>query len=153
MDLEHNGPRPGGNLPWADRRVGGGHSAAQTGTAARPPAAVPAFVHRSPQGVEFEVTAEGLSAIRASGRELASGGWSLFNAEPWFKDAGSGTVRTGPIQEKSWGARPATRPALSRPAARPHHDRLPFEGEDVTISARVENHIPTSRSTWRASPG
>ena len=47
------------------------------------------LIHRE-QGVEFEVTAEGLSAIRVGGRTLASGGWSVFNAEPWFKDAGTG---------------------------------------------------------------
>jgi hypothetical protein len=45
------------------------------------------FLHRSSQGVEFELTAEGLSAIRVGGRTLASGGWNVFNAEPWFKDA------------------------------------------------------------------
>ena len=89
------------------------------------------FVYRSLQGVEFEVTAEGLSTIRMRGRTLASGGWTVFNAEPWFKEAGAGTVRTGPITRKSLRMRQArTRLALRMPEA--------------TSSQR-----PTTRSTAR----
>src|SRR4051812_1289085 len=61
--------------------------------AGQPPAGGPdRLVYRSPRGVTFEVTAAGLSAIRHRGREVARGGWSVFNAEGWFKDAGSGQV-------------------------------------------------------------
>jgi len=102
------------------------------------------FVHRSPQGVEFEVTAEGLAAIRTRGRTLASGGWTLFNAEHWFKDAGSGAVETGPIKEKSLEV-------LGPHLVRVRHaggqvvttTDYAFDGEDVTISARVENNHPS----------
>jgi hypothetical protein len=107
------------------------------------PLAGASFVHRSPQGVEFEVTAKGLAAIRAGGRTLASGGWSLFNAEPWFKDAGAGVVRAGPVQEKSLevlGPRQA-RVVHAGGQVSTTFDYT-FDGEDVTISARVENRHP-----------
>jgi len=52
------------------------------------------LVYRTDQGVSFQVTAEGLSLIQVGGRDLACGGWSVFNAEPWFKDSGSGRVDT-----------------------------------------------------------
>jgi hypothetical protein len=98
-------------------------------------------VHHSPSGVEFEVTAEGLSAIRVGGRTLASGGWNVFNAEPWFKDAGSGKVQAGQVKEKSLEV-------LGPRQARVRHvgghvittTDYTFDGEDVTISARIENN-------------
>jgi hypothetical protein len=46
-------------------------------------------MRRSAQGVEVEVTADGLAAIRAGSRRLAPGNWCIFNAEPWFKHGGS----------------------------------------------------------------
>ena len=89
------------------------------------------------------MTAEGLSAIRFGGRTLASGGWNVFNAEPWFKDAGSGTVKTGPVERK-------TLEVLGPQQARVTHaggqvvstTDYTFDGEDVTISARIENRHP-----------
>ena len=129
---------------------------AQAGAAEKPAAAPgPGFVYRSPQGVEFEVTAEGLSAIRVGGRTLASGGWSVFNAEPWFKDAGSGAVKTGPVERKTLevlGPRQA-RVVPSRRAGR-LHDRLHVRrrGRD-DLRPRSRTAIPTSRSTSWASPG
>jgi hypothetical protein len=57
------------------------------------------LVYRTPRGVEFEVTADGLSAIRVAGRPLAQGGWSAFNAEGWFK-AGTGAVKAEKIDRK-----------------------------------------------------
>ncbi len=50
-----------------------------------------ALHYQAPGGVEFVVTDDGLSEIHAGTRTLASGGWSVFNAEGWFK-AGSGRV-------------------------------------------------------------
>jgi hypothetical protein len=101
------------------------------------------FVYRSLQGVEFEVTAEGLSTIRMRGRTLASGGWTVFNAEPWFKDAGAGTVRTGSITRKSLQSYGPDRARVTHAGG----DLVTttdytFDDEDVTISARVENHHP-----------
>ena len=101
------------------------------------------FLHRSPQGVEFEVTAEGLSAIRVGGHTLASGSWNVFNAEPWFKDAGTGIVKTGPVDRR-------TLEVLGPHQARVTHvggqvvstTDYTFDGEDVTISARIENRHP-----------
>ena len=89
------------------------------------------------------MTAEGLSAIRVGGRTLASGGWNVFNAEPWFKDAGTGTVKTGPVERK-------TLEVLGPHQARVTHSGghvvsttdYTFDGEDVTISARIENRHP-----------
>jgi len=50
----------------------------------------PQFEYRAAAGdVVFTVTDEGLSSIRVGARELAKGGWSAWNAEPWFKSSGS----------------------------------------------------------------
>jgi hypothetical protein len=96
---------------------------------------------RTPQGVTYAISDEGLSEIRLGERVVARGGWSVFNAEPWFKDSGSGRVDTKTIGEKSL--------AILGPA----HARVrqvkgdvvcttdyTVEGEDLLISARVENH-------------
>lgn len=96
--------------------------------------------YRTPQGVEYEVTADGLSAIRQGGRELARGGWSLFNAEGWFK-TGSGAVKVSPISRKQLTKMGADRGLVV-------HEQgdvtcrfeYSFAGEDLTISAHVENH-------------
>ena len=96
--------------------------------------------YRSPEGVTFQVTADGLSSIRVGDRELAGGEWTVFNAEGWFKDGGSGKVAARPIGEKSIEVRDERH-------ARVRHvggdvvstADYTFDGEDVLISARVEN--------------
>ncbi|MBN2476878.1 MAG: hypothetical protein JXB62_19885 [Pirellulales bacterium] len=99
-----------------------------------------AFTYRTPQGIVWEVTADGLSSIRVGERRLAHGTWSVFNAEPWFKDAGSGAVDVRKVLEKSITI-------VNERTARVWH-RLgdveclasyTFDGEDVLISARIEN--------------
>jgi hypothetical protein len=98
------------------------------------------LVYRSPTNVEFRVTRAGLSYIGIGDRELASGGWSAFNAESWFKDGGSHLVKSEPKGESSIQI-------LSD-----HHARVrqaggdlvciydyTFDGEDVLISTRIEN--------------
>ena len=70
-----------------------------------------------------------------------TGGWSVFNAEPWFKDSGigEGEDRAGRA-EKPGGARSATGPRYARPAETSvTMTDYTFNGEDVTISARIEN--------------
>jgi len=99
-----------------------------------------ALTYRTPQGIEFKVTADGLSSIRAGGRQLASGSWSVFNAESWFKGAGSGIVDTKKLSSKSITV-------IDKKTASVTHrkgdvlcvTRYAFDGEDVVISARVEN--------------
>jgi hypothetical protein len=102
---------------------------------------LPELTYRTPQGVSFSVTAEGLSEIRVGARVLAHGGWSVFNAEGWFKDSGTGNVKTGKHTEKSLTV-------LGEKQARVRHVQhdvvctadYTFSGEDVLISARVENN-------------
>ena len=98
------------------------------------------FSYRTPQGVMFEVTSDGVSSIRVGGRQLAHGAWSVFNAEPWFKDAGSGTVDTKRLSEKSITI--VDEKTVSVFHRKGHVDCITcytFDGEDVLISARVEN--------------
>jgi len=107
------------------------------------PANGPALSYRSPDGVVFRVTADGLASIRLDDRELATGSWSVFNAEAWFKDSGSGRVDTKTLGEKSIEV-------LTERHARVRHVRgdvvcttdYTFDGEDLTVSARVENNHP-----------
>ncbi len=109
----------------------------------KPPGASPASLVYREQGVEFEVTAEGLSAIRVGGRTLASGGWNVFNAEPWFKDAGTGAVKTGPAERKTLEVLGPQQARVTQAGGQVVSTiDYTFDGEDVTISARVENHHP-----------
>jgi hypothetical protein len=99
------------------------------------------LVYRSPRDVTFEVTAEGLSAIRLGAREIAKGNWSAWNAEGWFKNGGTGKVKTKTVSQKSIEVLGADR-------ARVRHVKddivcvfeYSFAGEDTTISARIENN-------------
>jgi len=98
------------------------------------------LVYRTDKGVLFQVTAEGLSLIQVGGRDLACGGWTVFNAEPWFKDSGTGRVDTKSWREKSIAV-------VGQRQARVRHVKgdiicltdYTFAGEDLLISARVEN--------------
>jgi hypothetical protein len=99
------------------------------------------FIYRMSQGITCRVTAGGLSSIRIGSRELASGGWSVFNAENWFKNSGSKIVTTKPVTNKSLEV-------LADNRARVRHvagdvvciTDYTFDGEDITISSRIENH-------------
>jgi len=100
-----------------------------------------ALTYRTTGGVEFEVTSNGLSRITVQGRALAAGEWSVFNAESWFsRGATNGPVQAGRFQER-------TLEVLSDTHAVVRHQRddlvcvfdYTFAGEDVTVSARVEN--------------
>jgi len=118
---------------------------AAMGGAAR--AAQPAqgeFVHQTSAKVAYRVTADGLASITHDRRSIATGSWSVFNAENWFKDGGSGKVQTGKITRKAVAA-------IAPGHARVVHERgdvtcttdYRFDGEDVLISARVENRHPS----------
>jgi hypothetical protein len=98
------------------------------------------FVYHSPAGVAFHVTADGLSAITLGERTLASGSWSASNAESWFKDGGEQIVKSEPAGKRTIEI------------VNDHEARVrqlggdlfttfdyTFDGEDVLISARVEN--------------
>jgi hypothetical protein len=101
--------------------------------------------YKTPAGVAFEVTADGLSSVRFMGREVAAGGWAAFNAESWFKNSGSGAVKVDPQPKKS------VESDAKGNTARVRHEAgdvvctydYAFEGEDVTIAARVENNHAT----------
>jgi len=103
----------------------------------------PSLAYRTPRGVECVVTEDGLSSIRVGNRELAKGNWSAWNAEPWFKGAGSGKVKTKTTLAKSLEI-------LGPAQARVKHSKedvtclfdYSFAGEDLTISARIENNHP-----------
>jgi len=101
------------------------------------------LAHTTPAGITFTVTADGLSSIRLGRREIAKGGWRASNGE-WIFKAGSGKVDAKNIAERSVEI-------LSEKHARVRHVHkdivaifdYAFEGENVTIQARVENRHPT----------
>jgi len=86
------------------------------------------------------VTAEGLAAIRVAGRTLASGGWSVFNAEPWFKTAAA-RRETGPVERRPSKCSGRTCPVTQAGGQIVSTTDYTFDREDVTISARIENRI------------
>jgi len=97
---------------------------------------------QAPGGIAFSVTADGLSSIRLGDREVAKGGWRAINAE-WMFGLGSRKV-DDKLVEKSIEVVAPNR-------ARVRHVQkdmaatfdYAFDGEDVTIVARVENNHPT----------
>ena len=99
------------------------------------------LVYRTPQGVEFTITREGLNSVRYQQRELAHGHWSLFNADAWFSKKGEAAVKIGKVEESR------CEPRGEREARVTHRQGdvsaiydYSFEGEDLTISCHVENH-------------
>ena len=119
-----------------------------TGIAAQPkaesqPKTADPVKFRTAQGVTYQITNEGLSMIGLGERVIAQGNWSAFNAEPWFKDSGSGRVDTKPLREKSMAV-------LGPNQARVRQVKgdltcvtdYTLQGEDLLISARVENNHP-----------
>lgn len=97
------------------------------------------LTYTTPGHISFVVSADGLSSIRSPDRVIATGSWTLFNAEKWFKDAGA--VAAGAPAQKSVEI------------LAPDHARVrqrggdvscvydyTFLGEDLLISARIENN-------------
>jgi hypothetical protein len=104
------------------------------------------LVYRTPRGVVFEVTREGLSRIEFQGRNLATGHWTAFNAGSWFtRDGAAGDVKAGPIRESSLEVVSPTHARVRQRAGDLFcvYDYA-FEGEDLTLSARIENDHATS---------
>ncbi|HXP63243.1 MAG TPA: hypothetical protein VN829_22265, partial [Dongiaceae bacterium] len=108
-------------------------------------AAEPAgLIYRTGKEVVFEVTSNGLSRITFQGRSLATGEWSVFNAESWF----SRGATNGPVQSSRFQERTLEVLSPAHSIVRQRKDDLVcifdyrFTGDDVTISARVENHHP-----------
>ena len=98
--------------------------------------------YRTPQGANFVITAEGLASIEYGGRELARGGWSVFSGDGWFGKK-PGVVKANQLLEKRFEK-------LDDRHARVVHVKedvtctmdYSFDGEDVSISARIENRHP-----------
>jgi len=98
------------------------------------------LVHQTSSKVAYRITAEGLESISFGGRKIASGSWSAFNAERWFKDGGAGKVDTKKFISKKFER-------ISAKQARVTHAKgdivctadYTFNGQDVLISTRIEN--------------
>lgn len=123
------------------------------------------FLYRTETGVAFTVTAEGLSRIADGERTVAEGGWYTFNAGPgWFRRGSDGKGKAGseplvlvPHAHRAIGeevlektltvvAADHVRVRHLGPQAETLFDYR-FKGEDVLISARVENQHPTASIT------
>ena len=115
-----------------------------TGFPAASEAAPASLIHRTGHEVAFEVTSNGLSRITVRDRTLATGGWGVFNAESWFSRGAS----NGPVQARQSQERTLEVLSPTHATVRQRKDDLlcvfdyTFAGEDVVISARVENHHP-----------
>ncbi|MFO0930116.1 MAG: hypothetical protein U0736_24345 [Gemmataceae bacterium] len=128
-----------------------------TGPSARGDEAAP-FTHRTPVGVAFTVTADGLSSIRVGDRELARGGWYAWNAGPgWFGRGEDAVLAHRGYSRELYAsaAKSLTRKTIERlspTAVRVRHvqgdvtavHEFRFAGEDVTVLSRVENLHPTA---------
>ena len=98
------------------------------------------------KNIIFTVTAEGLSSIAVGGREVAKGGWYAASGEGIFntgmKTVLASTLKAAPKPEEK------SLTVLDASHARVRHAYADvvstfdyaFDGEDVTIKARVENN-------------
>jgi hypothetical protein len=133
-------------------------------------AAIPdgqAFTYAGPGGVQFTVTADGLSSIRVGERVVARGGWYAWNAGPSWFGRGTKDVLVYPgysaevYRAVAQGVADKRLEILSPTQARVRHVQpqvvttydYTFAGEDVTIQARVENNHPTAELTTPAFGG
>ena len=112
------------------------------------------LVHATPDGLRFTVTADGLSSIQDGERAVARGGWYAWNAGPqWFKRGGEKTLSYGgysadlfpvvakDLQKKSIELVDATHAVVRHQQADTVTTyNYAFDGEDCTISARLENN-------------
>ncbi len=116
------------------------------------------FVYRSPSGVVFTVTGQGLSRIALGDRVLAEGGWATWNAGPaWFKRGGPEVLGYGGYSadvyaQVATNVRDKAVTPLGADRVQVRHVQpdvvvtydYAFTGEDVTIRARVENNHPSA---------
>jgi hypothetical protein len=113
-------------------------------------AARDSLVYRTPAGVIFTVTADGLASVRLGERELATGGWRAASGEG-ILNCGSLKVDAEQVLKKSLEI-------LGERQARVRHEHkdlaatydYAFEGEDCRVAARIENRHPTEplAATW-----
>lgn len=133
-----------------------GVALAAAGTPA--PGGAESLVWQAPGGVTLTVTADGLSSIRLKDRVVAAGGWYAWNAGPaWFGLGTKDVLAYGgysrdvyaavahDVAEKSIEVLGPTRARVRH--VQPHAVatyEYAFDGEDVTLQARLENHHPTA---------
>ncbi len=123
--------------------------------------------YAGPDGIVFTVTADGLSSIKLGERELAHGGWYAWNAGPtWFARGSKDVLAYGYYSAEAYkkaaaGITAKTIEVLGPDQARVRHV-MPnavatfdyfLHGEDVTITARLENLHPTAEWTLPAMGG
>ena len=86
------------------------------------------------------ITADGLSSIRAGTREVAKGGWHCGNAE-WFFNIGANKVQASKVTEKTFQMIDQTHARVRQVQQDlvTSYDYT-FDGNDLTIVARVENN-------------
>ena len=106
--------------------------------------AAESLVYDSPTGVSYEVTANGLSRISVDGKQVASGHLLFVTDDDRF-DQGPNAV-----SHKLIGKELTTVSDNKAIVRHEHQDAVitytyEFDGEDVTVSARVENNHPSER--------
>jgi hypothetical protein len=110
--------------------------------AAEQSATVSTFTVTSQAGAAWTVTRKGLSQIKLGTREVAKGAWRIFNAD-WTVRKADPQDTIGDVLEKS-----LTRVNDAEVRVRHVHKNIVvtydyrFDGEDVTVKARVENNDP-----------
>ena len=126
-----------------------------------------ALDYTAPEGVTFTVTAEGISRICLGERMVAQGGWYAWNAGPAWFGRGDKTLVAYSFYAPEIYRKARTEISTKTLAVlAPNHARVThrqpsvtttydyeFAGEDVTISARVENNHPEAELTVPAFGG
>ena len=102
--------------------------------------------YTTPSGVACVVTEEGLSAVRTKDGVLATGKWQLMEAGEWASEPRIPSVTPPDLRPSPVKKRVLRRLGPAQARVRHVHESLTvvydyvFEGEDLRITARVENH-------------
>ena len=112
----------------------------QAAPAAEPAAAAESFVYKAKEGVTFVVTADGLASIKVGDREVAKGGCFLRHDLGQLFPSAASQVKVGPVGGKSMRQIAADEVEVRHVQGEATVTyRYKFSGEDVRISAKVEN--------------
>src|SRR5262245_45428186 len=104
----------------------------------------PRLEYRTPAGIVYVITADGLSEVRRDNRVMAKGGWRFEVADARWGRTG-GKVDAAAITSKSLEVMSATEARVTHVHLQvTARHTFTFAGEDVRIESYVENRHPTS---------
>ncbi len=102
------------------------------------------FTYKSKEGVEYVLTADGISSIKVKGKEVAKGGFFLRHDFGQLFQSAATKVKIEPVGRKELKRLSDTEAEVRNSQGEASVTyRFAFSGEDVQIRARVDNANPS----------